>query len=165
MLRGKDAKVPTFRPEKFAAPPTPATWYHTPADGRALPALEHALWCALDAALRPRGALDPRDARVLPRLLALLPPEPPEPWPRGFVLDALAAALAREGDDEVVSAPREYCARRRAHRLSFAVWSLIGLLAEDPSPEDTRQSVLEMTSTAERLQTAISRIGEIAKPQ
>ena len=116
----------------------------------------------------------------MPRaLLALLPPPPASGgWPDGFGLARLAdqmeqrARLERlvsgDGDEKTAPAPQSdaaaasaaftrpgpdvYPARRRAARLSYAVWAL---LAGDGAP---LQRVLETTSTAERLRFAILRI-------
>ena len=59
-----------------------------------------------------------------------------------------------------VHVPREYPARRRAQRLSFAVWVLLDPLVEG-AREQARQPVLETKDTASRLRAAIARISEI----
>ena len=113
------------------------------------------------------------DGDVPPALLALLPPPPELGWPAEFGLARLASQLevrarleslfsSGGGEGEVPrddgagasgrTEPDVYPARRRATRLSYAIWAV---LAPEGSP---LQRVLEVTSTAERLRFAILRM-------
>ena len=137
-------------------------------------ALEVQVWLELDALVNPdapRGegasARLMTDADVPPELLGLLPPAPPGGWPEGFGLhdrqEAMEArarleALVGGGGTHLASligsaAAAGYPLRRRAERLSYAVWAVIG--DEDGAP---LQRVLEATSTAERLRFAVLRM-------
>ena len=101
-------------------------------------------------------------------LLQLLPP-PPEGggWPEGFGMlrlaqsrearAQLARAFAADADQQVQPLPEEpadsgYPLRRRAMRLSYAIWTM---LSEEGAP---LQRVLEVKSTAERLRYAVLRM-------
>ena len=146
--------------------PAPAS----PADGAAVPALEYEVWVGLDALVRLLMELNPQADAEVPvptQMLGLVPRDPPKPWPLGFYFDQLAARLDREGASvgtysqaPFVHVPREYPARRRAQRLSFAVWVLLDPLVEG-AREQARQPVLETKDTASRLRAAIARISEI----
>ena len=101
-------------------------------------------------------------------LLQLLPP-PPEGggWPEGFGMlrlaqsrearAQLARAFAADADQQAQPLPEEpadsgYPLRRRAMRLSYAIWTM---LSEEGAP---LQRVLEVKSTAERLRYAVLRM-------
>ena len=107
------------------------------------------------------------NADVPPELLALLPLPPETGWPEGFRLKAHAESLhARAKLEALITGGATTGAKpttssgvgdaypllRRAERLSYAVWAVIG--AEEGAP---LQRVLEATSTAERLRFAVLR--------
>jgi hypothetical protein len=106
------------------------------------------------------------------RLLGLLPKSPPVPWPRSFLLEDYATKLKSEHVlvgtftqspfvrvDDLVGYP----ALRRTQRLSYAVWTLTDSIAEIVGTDDflTKQDVLEMDSTEERLEAAMTKINVI----
>lgn len=132
------------------------------------------VWLELDNLLDPDGergegapAALMTDADMPAELLALLPPPPEAGWPESFGLQALANSLTTRarlealvvgGDGRATGGTfaavgDEYPLLRRAARLSYAVWAVIG--AQDGAP---LQRVLETTSTAERLRFAVLRI-------
>ena len=143
-------------------------------DDATIAQLEVQVWLELDGLVNPdapRGegasARLMTDADVPPELLGLLPPPPQGGWPEGFGLhdrqEAMEArarleALVGGGGSRLAgligsAADAGYPLRRRAGRLSYAVWAVIG--DEDGAP---LQRVLEATSTAERLRFAVLRM-------
>jgi len=146
-------------------------------DARALLDLERQVWLELDNLVNPDGERGDgallsafmTDADVPLELLALLPPPPESGWPVSFGLGRRAESVrARAQLEALVSAPTQlealmspppaaavgenYPLLRRAERLSYAVWTVIG--AEEDAP---LQRVLEATSTSERLRFAVLR--------
>ncbi|KAH8056369.1 hypothetical protein JL722_7678 [Aureococcus anophagefferens] len=133
----------------------PRRWPRT----RRLRRREAAVWVKLDAllaALRSR----PETAGAVPvpsQLLGLLPRD--EAWPGDFRLDGVAADLARrsaelpddvdQADRRYVAARDNYPAHRRASRLSFAVFAVIGGGGQD---------ALDAATAADRLALAAARL-------
>ena len=141
-----------------------------------LEALEAEVWVEVDALCRSVGP------RCAPRLLlGLLPPG--REWPDDFLLQRRAADLEEaselasmgvfvgraysiEPGQPLVAADPEYPARRRAARLSFAVWAMVhdeedagdveATVVPPPPPGSAPQlqRVLECRSTEERLRLA-----------
>ena len=116
--------------------------------------------------------------RAPPHILSLLPPPPSSGWPEGFALDVAAEEQRqRAADLEAVSlfnpgvareareplyppcdGPDEgYPLRRRAQRLSYAIWTL---LSRDT---DELQRALEAPSTSDRLRMALLRLRALRK--
>ena len=148
----------------------------------ALERLEQQVWVETDELLRilQRGAAAAgvgRDVPVPSQLLGLLPPPPDGGWPEGFKLAAAderlraryAAAAAEEGPPGAmratayVPADAAYPARRRAERLSYAIWTIVGnqkvgVNAQGGSP---LQAVLEVDETADRLRMVLRRLREV----
>ena len=143
--------------------------------------LEVELWVELDAFVRMwREAASLRGRRlttvaVPPAILSLLPPAPSDGWPDGFALETAAIEqrsraasqqsmllfnpnFAEEEPEPYYPACESgdvYPVRRRAQRLSFAIWPTI-------SRDDRElQMALEATSTAERLRLAVVRLREL----
>ena len=113
-----------------------------------------------------------------PHILSLLPPPPSGGWPEGFALDAVAEeqrqraadleaislfnpGVAREANEPLYppcdGPDKGYPLRRRAQRLSYAIWTL---LSQDPVE---LQRVLETPSTSERLRMALLRLRALRK--
>ena len=94
------------------------------------------------------------------QIMGLLPPAPEEGWPCDFALDRIVERLRERqetGDADVPYAPASdaYPARRRATRLSYAIWAVVG---------GSSQPLLETTSTADRLRYALHRL-ELVRAQ
>ena len=140
--------------------------------------LEQTVWVELDLLLRTLNKLrgGPNKAPVPSQLLGLLPP-PPEHggWPDVFNDDGLGGmaaqlkerydgAIAEEGQlgaarwMHYVPVDHEiYPARRRAQRLSFAVWAVIG-------GQDVQfQPLLDASSTSDRLRLALLRMRDVMR--
>ena len=87
------------------------------------------------------------------QILGLLPPD--GDWPEDFTLTAVAERLAANvpppdpHNRRYTKPPGGYPAHRRAARLSYAVWAVIGGQA---------QPVLDARTTAERLALALRRL-------
>ncbi|KAG8471159.1 hypothetical protein KFE25_009580 [Diacronema lutheri] len=126
--------------------------------------LERELWVNLDALLRRLHALRPDKAGAMPvpsPMLGLLPPTPPEGWPADFRCAAAAAERADVAREQpalgFVAVDEVYPPLRRAQRLSYVVWDLLGREGE------SRQPVLEAASIAERLTLALWWIDEMTQ--
>ena len=106
------------------------------------------------------------------QLVSLLPPPPAAGWPEEFALTKAVVALRNkaasqrsfdmfdERDDPepyVPHSPELYPSRRRAQRLSFALWTLIRQENRDLQP------ILEVQSTSDRLRMAILRLRELRR--
>jgi Lon protease-like protein len=138
----------------------------------ALSVLEVQVWLELDHLLRTlarlRGAGN--QAPVPTQLLGLLPPPPASGWPTDFALSGMSTQLRErfegarsEGEgaafgsafDFVPVDLAHYPSRRRAQRLSWAVWAVIG-------GEGVRlQPLLEVQSTSDRLRLALRRMRDV----
>mmetsp|Transcript_5982 Transcript_5982/g.19956 ORF Transcript_5982/g.19956 Transcript_5982/m.19956 type:complete len:143 (-) Transcript_5982:94-522(-) len=137
-----------------------------------LEGLEERVWTELDGLLRDiEGQRGP--VPVPSQLLGLMPPAPEAGWPDSFRLGVSAARLSLEyrlrakGEEELSYVPVDaaYPARRRAERLSWAIWAIIGnqtvgVNAYGGSPY---QEVIEADGTAERLRLALARLVDIRR--
>ena len=144
---------------------------------QALLSLEHQLWVELDGLLRAlASARGPSGKTPVPsQLLGLLPPPPAAGWPKDFLELGLGSSEAQlreryegalaEGEELGVARffsyipvdHENYPARRRAQRLSWAVWSVIGAQNVELQP------LLDEQSTKERLRFALLRCRDIMK--
>ena len=145
--------------------------------------LEYQLWVELDDVLSALQVLNNREKAVPlpPQMLALLP-EPPERLAGGFKLSVLRAVVAsaakakkeeeeegskEDGSEDLSYVPMDAACpvRRRAERLSWLIWAIIGdqkvgVNAYGGSPY---QPLIEAEGTAERLRLALLKIREIRK--
>ena len=142
-------------------------------EARALALLEIQVWLELDLLLRTLAALrGPANKSPVPsQLLGLLPPPPEGGWPARFDFGSLAEQLKERYDGAIaegeigqialtnyVPVDHEiYPARRRAQRLSYAVWAVIGGNGVELQP------LLDESSTAERLRLALRRMRDVMK--
>lgn len=135
-----------------------------------LTALELQAWLELDALLRGLASQQGGVIEAPQQLLSLLPPPPAAGWPDEFVMqglaDELADELARsvrsgsqqddpERDAFVPCSLEQYPLRRRAQRLSFALWPYLS------TKQAILQRALETTNTADRLRMVILRMKEM----
>ena len=147
---------------------------------------EQQLWVELDDVLSALQVLNNREKAVPlpPQMLALLPEPPEGGWPEGFKLSVLRAVVAsaakakkeeeekeegskEDGSEDLSYVPMDaaYPVRRRAERLSWLIWAIIGdqkvgVNAYGGSPY---QPLIEAEGTAERLRLALLKIREIRK--
>ena len=123
------------------------------ADGALLIARERDVWLKLDELLRRLSSVSPTAVPVPSQILGLLPPD--GDWPEDFALTAVAERLAANVappdpfNRRYTKPPGGYPAHRRAARLSYAVWAVVGGAA---------QPVLDARTTAERLALALRRL-------
>jgi Lon protease-like protein len=125
--------------------------------------LELALWLRLDRLLALLHALRPNKTGPTPvpaSMLGLLPPPPAAGWPTEFrcadvAAEHAAAALDAPGLGGYVAVDARYPALRRAQRLGYAVWEVIGTEGESTQP------VLEAASVAERLTLALAWVDDM----
>ena len=149
--------------------------------------LEYQLWVELDDVLSALQVLNNREKAVPlpPQMLALLPEPPEGGWPESFKLSVLRAVVAsaakakkeeeeekeegseEDGTEDLSYVPMDaaYPVRRRAERLSWLIWAIIGdqkvgVNAYGGSPY---QPLIEAEGTAERLRLALLKIREIRK--
>jgi len=135
--------------------------------------LEQRVWLGIDEMLKLLQTLvDPRKEQnisipIPTQILGLLPLQPLRPWPESFSIESYATKLEIEKllvgtytqspfvrVDNMVG----YDPLRRAQRLSYLVWTLadtVIALAQDAN--FTRQDILEIESTEERLETAVAK--------
>lgn len=136
------------------------------------------MWLELDALLQALGeartAGMPRVA-VPTQVLGLLPPPPASGWPATFGLAPVAAELADAFEAAVEGGKRtpeqrtfvpvdpRYPALRRAERLSWAVWSIIGgqTVGVNSHAGSPLQAVIEEEGTADRLRRVLLRLREL----
>ncbi|KAL1529908.1 hypothetical protein AB1Y20_000836 [Prymnesium parvum] len=149
-------------------------------DEAALAALEVEVWLAIDALLQSLRVAAQAELPVpIPsQILGLLPPPPEGGWPASFRLASVAAKLSEEyatgasdGDGEGGSARRlsyvpadpRYPMRKRAERLSWVVWALIGdqKVGVNSFAGSPYQVLLEADGTAERFQLALAKMNEL----
>jgi hypothetical protein len=125
--------------------------------GATLVELEAQVWISVDRLLRRLHAINPKKAGEMPVpsvMLGLLPPPPPSGWPSDFRCTAVAAeraemTLTQSGLLSCIAVDARYPPVRRAQRLSYAVWEIIGCEG------DSTQPVVEAASVAERLTLAL----------
>ena len=146
------------------------------ADARELAAatasLEVQCWLELDRLLSSLATLrGPASKAPVPsQLLGLLPPPPTGGWPEGFALKGVHDQLMERyrgaaAEGEVAAAASVwsfvpidhefYPARRRAQRLSYAIWAVIGGQGVELQP------LVEAESANERLRMALRRIRNV----
>lgn len=134
--------------------------------------VERKVWIRLDKMIRLLQKLvDPnkeQGVQVPTQILGLLPLEPNEPWPEEFTLEKYATKLEIEkilvgtfskSPFVRVDNMQGYSPLRRAQRLSYVIWILtdtVMALVDDDSM--TRQDILEMESTEERLEAALQKL-------
>ena len=138
---------------------------------------ERKVWLRLDTMIKLLQKLvDPKNeeaVQVPSQILGLLPLEPNEPWLEDFALEKFAIKLEIENilvgtfsksPFVRVDNMEGYSPLRRAQRLSHVVWILsdtvMALVDEDTM---TRQDILEMESTEERLEAAMKKLDLICK--
>lgn len=136
--------------------------------------LEHKLWVCLDELIQLlRSFLEKDQEATMPipsQLLGLLPVNPIQPWPEDFLLEEHARKLEREKVFvgtfsksmfvRVDNHCRDYPAIRRAHRLSFVIWTLTeSIMASGNSGSDfSMQKILEVDSVEKRLDAAVRKL-------
>ena len=125
--------------------------------------LERQVWICLDRMLRLLEVANPKIRIPVPsQLLGLLPCI--GNWPPGFRLEGYAEKLEASQSKIGTMTKSEfvrlskvyptYPTLRRASRLSYAVWILLGGIAwSRDGPLVSRQDLLQMTSIRERLET------------
>lgn len=152
-------------------------------DEALLAQLEIQVWLELNELLALLG----REVASVPvptQLLGILPPPPAGGWPEDFVLSSVATTLADKYKTEVRTEadaamganeanavrPRSYVPldtryppRKRAERLSWAVWAVIGdqKVGVNSFGGSPYQVLLEADGTAERLRLARAKLREI----
>ena len=155
-------------------------------EAEALKLLELQCWIELDDLLQVLRALTVQTGSTVPvpsQLLGLLPPPPSSGWPAGFELGKIAARMEQEynklreaeasvSDAEEGNEPRarsfvplhsDYPAHRRAERLSYVLFAIIGdqKIGVNSFNGSPYQELLEAPSTADRLRLALRRLREI----
>lgn len=146
-------------------------------EARNLALLESQVWMELDDLLRKLNSLRGAGSQqpVPSQLLGLLPPAPASGWPRQFddtglgdmarqLRERYEGAIAEEGSmgaarwmHYVPCDHTIYPARRRAQRLSYAIWAVIGGQGVEMQP------LLDTASTADRLRLALLRMRDVMK--
>ena len=166
-----------------AVPPSTTAAPSSSSSSAAALDLEREVWIAIDETIRLLTALAPSLEVRIPiptQILGLLPLADPErqPWPDSFRLSEYAELLQRQSGGALVGTASKspfvrvdeavadcggsfYPRRRRARRLSFAVWVLLESLSAGTAPAMTRQQVLEMGSVSERLGAAWAQLRAI----
>ena len=159
----------------------------------ALTASEALVWIELDEVARIFDTVligDGRSFEMPSQMLALLPPPPPGGWPPEFELADIAERLearaagqpgawVAEDDDDLTRSRRRYerasppptfvrldgayPPRKRAERLSWAVWAVIGdqKVGVNSFGGSPYQPLIEAESTAERLRLVRLRLHEL----
>ena len=147
-----------------------------------LAALEVQVWLEIDDMLQTLATVSKQYSQpslpVPSQMLGLLPPPPAAGWPPTFELASAAARLATRYETDQGGPPRAvdgaqplsyvpvdpaYPLRKRAERLSWVVWAVIGdqkvgVNAFNGSPY---QVLLEADSTAERLRLVRGKLREL----
>lgn len=111
------------------------------------------------------------------QILGLLPRTPYQPWPINFQLETFASKLQSQGTmvGTFSSSPfvrvqdnKSYSHLRRTSRLSFVIWTLVDsiVIGEEEAEEqqqgfNSRQRILELSSTTQRLRLAESKLDVI----
>ena len=134
---------------------------------------ERNVWIQLDYMIQLLILVNPNPSQTVPiptQILGLIPAydddDDDDKWPAGFKLGSIAKQMSSNKNQLVgtlskspfvllSSSSMKYPKLRRAQRLSFAIWSILDTLLAgyDPAAQ-TRQSVLELESTKERLLAA-----------
>ena len=136
--------------------------------------LEQKLWILLDEMIQllqqlVESAESPMKGTmpVPTQILGLLPRDPPSPWPSSFSLQHYATQLEIEkllvgtyskSPFVRVDDLKGYSPLRRAQRFSYAIWTLMDSVVALDDNDVTKQDVLEMTSTKERLEAGMDKI-------
>eukprot|EP00980_Cylindrotheca_fusiformis_P028577 scaffold22612_cov138-Cylindrotheca_fusiformis.AAC.11 len=134
--------------------------------------MEYQLWLALDEMLRLIQEAMNGSVPIPSQLLGLLPTKPIHPWPSSFHLESYASQLESKNASigthtkspfVRVSHCESYPALRRANRLSYAIWILLGNILGAVGATDTitQQELLEMTSVNDRLELAYQHLESI----
>jgi len=149
--------------------------------------LERDVWIQLDTLLHYLRLLDPMTNTNMPipsQVLALLPKDPPKPWPERFSLhkynqkmmklqsvvtqNKSKLLLGKKTKLDTMEASSEYPALRRSRRLSYIVWvlveDLLSMYSELIGEQRlilSRQDILEMTSISQRLFAARRKLEDI----
>ena len=133
--------------------------------------VERSVWIQLDYMLQLLTLVNPNPTQTIPiptQILGLIPvnDDGDDDWPDGFKLHTIAKQMSLNRNQVVgtwskspfvllSSSTVKYPTLRRAQRLSFVIWSILDTLLAGYDPAiQTRQSVLELTSTRERLLAA-----------
>lgn len=140
--------------------------------------LEQKLWIQLDEMIQllqqlVESAESPvKGTMPVPtQILGLIPRDPPSPWPSSFSLQHYATKLEIEkllvgtyskSPFVRVDDLKGYSPLRRAQRFSYAVWTLMDTVIALDDSDITKQEVLEMESTKERLEAAIHKMNLIS---
>ena len=148
------------------------------AEAEALALLEVQLWVELDdllTKLRSLATANPQSVPTPAYMLGMLPPPPATGWPLSFKLQAIADLLRVEYEAELgkpvvglrkqsyVPMDERYPASRRAERLSWVVWEMIGdqRIGVNSMEATPYQALIEAEGTAERLRLALLKTREI----
>ena len=145
--------------------------------------MEQDVWLEVDTMTTLLSKLNPKaniQMPVPPQMLGLIPINPVRPWPKDFRLEkyrkkmkGVYNVLGKTAwvEDVQLQTAQGYPALRRARRLSYVIWALLNIISgeeeetlENRQPEMnqvTRQDILEMDSTAERLEAAKLKTHEI----
>lgn len=143
--------------------------------------MEHNVWLELDNMAKILTKLNPKGNTEMPipnQILGLLPPEDSDrPWPKDFKIGTYMRKMSHvysvlgkrknmnvdDGQLEQLKVVKGYPPLRRARRLSYIVWALIGSVMKDSYIDTgvTRQQILEMDHISERLEAAATRLREI----
>ena len=148
------------------------------AEAEALALLEVQVWVELDdllQKLRSLAASNPQSVPTPTYMLGMLPPPPATGWPESFKLQAIADRKRVEYEAELgkpvvglrkqsyVPVDERYPSRRRAERLSWVVWEMIGdqRIGVNSLEGTPYQALIEVEGTAERLRLALLKTREI----
>ena len=134
--------------------------------------LEREVWMELDKLARMAERVFPERYKTIwpipPQVLGLLPAPPIRPWPRFFQLAKFAYRMSRlsklSGNRKIrfSQAQKGYPAHRRIRRFSYVVWVLLDSF-DYQDDSISKQDILEMDSTTERLLAAKKRVQRINK--
>lgn len=135
--------------------------------------IEYRVWVKLDQMIQLlQTAVGDKGSVPIPsQLLGLLPRNPYKAWPINFQLEIIASKLELEGTmvGTYSSSPfvrvednKTYSQLRRASRLSFVIWTLVDSIVIVEEEEGfSRQRILELPSTTQRLRLAESKLDVI----
>ncbi|KAL7538948.1 hypothetical protein ACHAXR_008908 [Thalassiosira sp. AJA248-18] len=161
-MHNTEASSSFFLPEPSSSPSGPS------ASVEAVVMMEFHVWRTLDEMIRLLSLAASATVPLPSQLLGLLPKR--DDWPREFALEGYAKSMATSGNtigtafkspfvrvDQITSAnPSSYSPLRRAQRLSYAIWSLLDLLAISGAqpPPPPRHEILNMEGIEQRLSAA-----------